>query len=199
MNNDWDILQNLARALVNNGDGTFSLRTSGGSSSGDVVGPGSATDNAVARFDGTTGKLIQNSLFLVDDSGNATSNGVAVPTISSTSTLTNKRITSRVQSVADAATITPNADTNDAVDITAIAQAFTIANASGTPTNFQKLQIRIKDDGTGRAITWGTAYVAGGASLPSTTIASKILNIGLIYNTANALNKFQCVATAQEA
>jgi hypothetical protein len=28
---------------------------------GDVVGPGSSTDNAVARFDATTGKLIQNS------------------------------------------------------------------------------------------------------------------------------------------
>lgn len=28
---------------------------------GDVTGPGSSTDNAVARFDGTTGKLLQNS------------------------------------------------------------------------------------------------------------------------------------------
>lgn len=40
--------------------------------SGDVVGPSSATDNAVARFDGVTGKLIQNSLIIVDDSGNIT-------------------------------------------------------------------------------------------------------------------------------
>ena len=30
------------------------------SGSGDVTGPGSSTDNAVARFDGTTGKTIQN-------------------------------------------------------------------------------------------------------------------------------------------
>lgn len=36
---------------------------------GDVVGPGSATDNAVARFDLATGKLIQNSLATIDDSG----------------------------------------------------------------------------------------------------------------------------------
>lgn len=36
---------------------------------GDVVGPGSATDNAIARFDGTTGKLIQNSAVTVDDTG----------------------------------------------------------------------------------------------------------------------------------
>ena len=39
-------------------------------STGDVVGPGSATDNAVARFDGTTGKLLQNSAMTLDDDGN---------------------------------------------------------------------------------------------------------------------------------
>ena len=36
--------------------------------SGDVDGPSSATDNAVARFDGTTGKLIQNSVVTIADS-----------------------------------------------------------------------------------------------------------------------------------
>lgn len=42
---------------------------------GDVVGPASATDNAVARFDTTTGKLIQNSGVTVDDSGNIATSG----------------------------------------------------------------------------------------------------------------------------
>ena len=41
-----------------------------GAGSGDVVGPSSATDNALARFDTTTGKLIQNSVVTLDDSGN---------------------------------------------------------------------------------------------------------------------------------
>jgi len=36
---------------------------------GDVVGPASATDNAVTRFDTSTGKLIQNSLVTIDDTG----------------------------------------------------------------------------------------------------------------------------------
>jgi hypothetical protein len=52
---------------------------------GDVVGPASATDNAVARFNLTTGKLIQNSVTTIDDTGNASgilsqqfSNGSAV-------------------------------------------------------------------------------------------------------------------------
>jgi len=34
-----------------------------------VSGPASATDNAVARFDATTGKLIQNSVVTIDDAG----------------------------------------------------------------------------------------------------------------------------------
>lgn len=38
-------------------------------STGDVVGPASSTDNAIARFDSTTGKLIQNSSVTVDDNG----------------------------------------------------------------------------------------------------------------------------------
>lgn len=34
-----------------------------------VTGPGSSTDNAVVRFDGTTGQTIQDSLATIDDSG----------------------------------------------------------------------------------------------------------------------------------
>jgi hypothetical protein len=37
--------------------------------SSDISGPGSSTDNAVTRFDGTTGKLIQNSLVTIGDDG----------------------------------------------------------------------------------------------------------------------------------
>lgn len=38
----------------------------------DVEGPGSSTDNAIARFDGTTGTKIQNSGVILDDSDNIT-------------------------------------------------------------------------------------------------------------------------------
>jgi len=46
------------------------LSASGGGS-GDVVGPASATDNAVARFDTGTGKLIQNSVVTIADTTGA--------------------------------------------------------------------------------------------------------------------------------
>lgn len=39
---------------------------------GDIEGPATSTDNAIARFDGTTGKIIQNSSVILDDAGNIT-------------------------------------------------------------------------------------------------------------------------------
>jgi len=44
----------------------------GGGGGGDVTGPASATDNAICRFDGTSGKDIQNSLCTIDDAGTLT-------------------------------------------------------------------------------------------------------------------------------
>ena len=64
-----------ARASVSAGtgisydSGTGVITNSSPSLGGDVVGPASATDNAVARFDTTTGKLLQNSVVLVGDTG----------------------------------------------------------------------------------------------------------------------------------
>lgn len=48
------------------------LLASKAGASGDVVGPASSTDNAIARYDLTTGKLIQNSGVTIDDSNNLT-------------------------------------------------------------------------------------------------------------------------------
>ena len=50
----------------------FTITNTSPSLGGDVVGPSSATDNAVARYDTTTGKLIQNSLVLIGDTGSVT-------------------------------------------------------------------------------------------------------------------------------
>lgn len=50
--------------------------TGAGGGAGDVTGPASSTDNAVARYDSTTGKIIQNSGVTVDDSNNLSANGV---------------------------------------------------------------------------------------------------------------------------
>ena len=83
--------------------------------------------------------------------------------------------------------------------MTALAEAATFGAPTGTPVNGQKLIIRIKDNATARTLAWNAVYVAGGVALPTTTVLSKILNLGFIYNTANTLNKWQLVASAQEA
>jgi hypothetical protein len=51
-----------------NGGSVQVLATKAGAS-GDVVGPASSTDNALVRFDATTGKLVQNSVAVLSDAG----------------------------------------------------------------------------------------------------------------------------------
>jgi hypothetical protein len=120
--------------------------------------------------------------------------------LSQTQTLTNKRVTPRIGTVADAATITPTGDDSDQYNVTALAQAATIAAPSGTPTNGQKLIIRIKDNGTARALTWTTssgAYRVVGVTLPTTTVINKTVYVGCIYNSADTF--WDVVAVAQQA
>jgi hypothetical protein len=48
---------------------------------GDVTGPASSTDNAIARYDSTTGKLIQNSTVTINDNGTLEAvNGISFDT-----------------------------------------------------------------------------------------------------------------------
>ena len=54
----------------------FSIDVSGDKGDpGDLSGPGSSTDNAVVRWDGTSGSTTQNSSVTIDDSGNVTTAG----------------------------------------------------------------------------------------------------------------------------
>lgn len=55
---------------MNNGN---SINTVAEQGLGDVTGPASSTDNAVARFDGTAGKTLQNSPMTVSDTGTTVS------------------------------------------------------------------------------------------------------------------------------
>lgn len=89
--------------------------------------------------------------------------------------------TPNVQTVTSAATVTPTF-TNDEVAITAQAVALFLANPTGTPVDGKNLVIRIKDNGTARAITYDTQYRAIGVTLPTTTVINKTIYLGLVYN-----------------
>jgi hypothetical protein len=62
----------------------FTITNTSPSLGGDVVGPASATDNAIARFDTTTGKLLQNSVVTVGDTGATT----GITTLSASTSVT---------------------------------------------------------------------------------------------------------------
>jgi hypothetical protein len=101
-------------------------------------------------------------------------------------TLTNKRITLRVQSEISNATPTPDIDSYDDYQLTALAAPATFAIPAGTPTNHQKLLIRIKDDGTARAIDFNAIYrFSTDLAKPTTTVLGKTLYLGFIYNSAD--------------
>lgn len=93
-------------------------------------------------------------------------------------------------------TIIPLGINNINYSITALASALTI-QTSGTAIDFDKLIVRIKDDGTARALTFDPAYFeAKGMALPTTTVLGKVITIGFIFDSVTG--KFGCVSVAQE-
>jgi hypothetical protein len=105
-------------------------------------------------------------------------------------------LTPRVQTVASSATVTP-VSTNDIVTITAQAVGLTLANPTGTFSEGQSLMIRIKDNGTARTIAFDTNYRAIGITLPTTTVISKTMYLGIIYNSTDA--KWDILGLNQQA
>ena len=115
----------------------------------------------------------------------ATQSGTFSGTSSGTNTGDQTFLNARVQTVTSSATVTP-VSTNDLVIITAQAAGLTLANPTGTFTEGQALMIRIKDNGTARSIAFDTNYRAIGVTLPTTTVISKTLYLGIIYNSTDS-------------
>lgn len=154
---------------------------SGGGGSGDVVGPASALADRIATFNGTTGKLIKDG-------------GKTIAEVESAASTTAR--TPNVQAVTSAGTVTP-AFSNDLVKITAQAAALTLANPTGTAIDGWGVVIRIKDNGTARAITYGTQYRAIGVTLPTTTVVGKTIYLAGIWNVEDTT--LDIVAVGQQA
>jgi hypothetical protein len=68
---------------------------------------------------------------------------------------------------------------------------------TGTPVQGTKLIIRIKDNGTVRTIGWNATYKPIGVTLPTTTVANKLIYVGCIYNST--VPQWDVVAVASEA
>jgi hypothetical protein len=75
--------------------------------------------------------------------------------------------------------------------ITGLAQAITSVTMTGTPFDGQLFEIRITDNGTARAITWGSQFA--GSLLPTTTVISTRLRVFLEWDAATS--KWFCVGS----
>ena len=100
---------------------------------GDVYGPASATDNAIARFDSTTGKLIQNSTVTVSDAGdlsgatfNLASNTLAATSAQLAAAVTDETGSGALVFATSPTLVTPNLGTPSAA---------TLTNATGLPVS----------------------------------------------------------------
>lgn len=172
----------LNNALL--GNGTGALQTVAPSTAGNVLRSDGTTWASTALVKGDVG------LGNVDNTSNATERAA-------TRTLTNARVTARIGTTASSATPTPDADANDQYTVTALAAGATFGAPTGTPTDGQKLLIRIKDNGTARALAFNAIYRAIGIALPTTTVISKTLYLGMVYNAADT--KWDVLSVAQEA
>lgn len=121
--------------------------------------------------------------------------GVVVPSISSTNTLTNKRVTPRVGSTTSSATPTINTDSYDVYKLTAQTVDITsfTTNLTGTPSDGDVLFILITGTAA-RAITWGTSFEASTVALPTTTVTTAMLTVGFMWN--GVTSKWRCMASA---
>jgi len=187
-----------ARASVSAGtgisydSGTGVITNSSPSLGGDVVGPSSATDNAVARYDSTTGKLLQNSVVTVGDTGAvsgvttlAASTSVTTPIVQATNSaglaLRNSAGTSQISMGAgggDNVTIAVSTNLNGAnaqIDISPTGTGHVHIKPSGTgaveiaPINAGTMNNMVIGGTTPLAITGttitATSFVGSGASL----------------------------------
>ena len=109
-----------------------------------------------------------------------------------------KLVSNSITSIASSATPTPvGSGQRNQFNVTALAAAATFAAPSGTPADGNSLIIRIKDNGTARALTWNAIYRAVGVVLPTTTVISKTMYVGCRYNAADS--KWDVIAVTKEA
>lgn len=94
----------------------------------------------------------------------------------------------RVVTVTQSATPAIVTDNGDVFIITGLAQAVTsmTTGLTGTPVDGDEIVISFTDNGTGRAITWGTSFEASTVTLPTTTVANARLDSTFRWNAATS-------------
>lgn len=181
---------------------------------GDVVGPASATNLAIAVYNSTTGKLIKNSPVIID---NVSNDAIMVPQywgVQSSSGGTSEvrfdgdavRVRPRfmamkllAKSYSTGGSFTPDVAAYDTIFICSPLSSNLTINAptSGSAfTDGDQIIFRIKDNGTARTITWNSIFRGINVTLPTTTLGSLLTYVAATYNADDT--KWDVLAVGQE-
>jgi hypothetical protein len=86
--------------------------------------------------------------------------------------------------------VTIDPTTYDYYTIIGLSTNITFAATTTFPSNDKKILLRIKDNGTTRAITWASGtggFRAIGITLPTVTTANKLIYIGVVWNYEDSI------------
>jgi hypothetical protein len=153
---------------------------------GDVAGPANATDNVWARFDGTTGKLLQNGLWVEADTGDVSAGGALAMQDNVLSRPELKDYAETSTSANSGTSLSFSLENGNVFQVLMTGNCtFTFNNppADGKAGSFTVL---LKQDGTGsRTATWPAAVKWAGGSAPTLTTTANKVDI-LTFITRNA-------------
>lgn len=190
----------LPATIFNDTTGGIAFSTNAGKTwvvgnTGNLNGPGG---NALVLQGGTSGFVALNPPSV------AGSSQLTVPAATdtlvgkaTTDTLINKRMTPRQIVMADATSVTPTSDTADINTFvsTQVGGTLTVNAPTGTPTDGQKLILRLKSTNAQTYSFNGTYSFSTSVTAPTTLSAGKTDYIGLMWNATNT--KWDVVAVDQ--
>ena len=133
---------------------------------------------------GTTRKVTRTIFFMNPPipAGSITEAMLADGAVSKIKLGSDAKISVRTNAQSSPSTLTPNMDNYDFHAVTNLNTNMTIAAPTGTPVNGQGIMFRIKDNGTGRTLTWNGIYRAIGITIPISTTASKTMYVSGRWN-----------------
>jgi hypothetical protein len=111
--------------------------------------------------------------------------------------LVEREVVTQTQTITSAASITPDTDYYDCTQVLAQGEDLTINAPSGSPVGNDAHVIKIKDDGTSRALTWNGIFRAMGVTIPTATTISKQLYVSVVWNAIDI--KWDVVSVIEEA
>lgn len=173
-------------------DAGTETKLSNAASSGDVVGPASSTNNSLAKFDGTTGKLLKDGAVI----------GVDVQAYDAdTAKLDVEQSWTAQQTpmngtLTDGATIDWNGDSNGQSVKVTLGGNRTL-NAPTNINEYAAYVLRVVQDATGsRTLAWNSAYKFAGGTAPTLSTAANAVDVFTFIGGAS--NVLYCVGQAMD-